>query len=306
MLVPGNLDPPDQLVHIEPLNCAALKAECVGAAHKACEASADCMSFAIFTQNGNPDTASRAQLFRAGVGNTVEGGGWQLYSKAKPCSSCAGGSVAAQRVPRAPKAWPQHRQCIHPGNAFPCGHTDAKSQGECQPAMRKVAIYCVQSHWGFSFLAVVALLSVGYLGGGIAVGRRRAAGVTAGPAGLDSMLRLHPHWRSWVELCGLVGDGVAFVQRNAVQAPKKRRERLLGNDREHESKFSESAKEKKKKTTMTTTSKSTKQSKSKGTEQDEGKKENDGGEKNGAELQAPLRNSGTAAAGGGRWVHIKG
>ena len=89
-----------------------MKAGCVEAAHKACEASDDCMAFAIATTGGDPNTAARAQLFRAGVGNTVEGGGWQLYAKAKPCSTCpdGGGSVPSKHVPKSPKAW-QHRQC---------------------------------------------------------------------------------------------------------------------------------------------------------------------------------------------------
>ena len=67
------------------------------------------------------------------------------------------------------------------------------------------------SAWG---LAVLGLLVVGggsYVGGGIALGRR-VGGSSAG-------LQAHPHWHRWLELRGLVHDGVRFVQGSAPLPP---------------------------------------------------------------------------------------
>ena len=67
------------------------------------------------------------------------------------------------------------------------------------------------SAWG---LAVLGLLVVGggsYVGGGIALGRR-VGGSSAG-------LQAHPHWHRWLELRGLVHDGVRFAQGSAPLPP---------------------------------------------------------------------------------------
>ena len=78
----GNLDPPTQLISIEPVPCAG--ASCVAAAAAACDKDDECYSFAVACEGGDPSKAVRAQLFRAGIGNAVAGGSWQLYAKPKP------------------------------------------------------------------------------------------------------------------------------------------------------------------------------------------------------------------------------
>eukprot|EP01043_Picozoa_sp_COSAG02_P097384 COSAG02_NODE_33607_length_497_cov_1.424623_1_plen_130_part_10 len=79
--VTGNIDPPDQLATLEPTPCAG--EACIDAAQKSCDDHPECFSFAVMADGGDPSKASRAQLFRAGLGNAMEGGAWQLYAKSK-------------------------------------------------------------------------------------------------------------------------------------------------------------------------------------------------------------------------------
>ena len=62
--------------------------------------------------------------------------------------------------------------------------------------------------WGTAVL--VLLLGGGgmYVGGGVAIGRK--AGRVGTPGG--SALSAHPHWQQWIELSGLVKDGIKFSQ----------------------------------------------------------------------------------------------
>jgi len=70
-------------------------AECFRQGSEKCAAMEDCNSFAINCADGDCSTASRCQLFTAGLGNVIPGGAWQTYGRLKECSSCEHGSVAA-------------------------------------------------------------------------------------------------------------------------------------------------------------------------------------------------------------------
>jgi hypothetical protein len=66
-------------------------------------------------------------------------------------------------------------------------------------------VYCASvSNWGRGFLLFAALLGAAYVGGGVALGAKQGAGQTG--------LKGHPHFRKWVELHGIVQDGVAFAR----------------------------------------------------------------------------------------------
>jgi hypothetical protein len=77
--------------------------------------------------------------------------------------------------------------------------------------------------WGGTVLWAFAILAVGYLAGGMAWGHRTGAGHRAahgGPGGASWALRLHPHYSQFVELNGLIQDGVRYSrQRLRGQRP---------------------------------------------------------------------------------------
>jgi|EP01044_Picomonas_judraskeda_P002116 hypothetical protein len=62
--------------------------------------------------------------------------------------------------------------------------------------------YPVATGWTTSFVVAVLLLTLGYAGAGVALGRRQ------GKTG--ALMKSHPHFEKWVALQGLVGDGIAF------------------------------------------------------------------------------------------------
>lgn len=56
--------------------------------------------------------------------------------------------------------------------------------------------------WATSFVVAVLLSMLGYVGAGVALGRRQ------GKTG--ALMKSHPHFEKWIALQGLVGDGIAF------------------------------------------------------------------------------------------------
>jgi hypothetical protein len=65
------------------------------------------------------------------------------------------------------------------------------------------------SRWGAAFLVLAAAASVLYAGGGFALGRSQGRRAAAGPAGA---LAVHPHFAQWCTLAGLARDGVAYAR----------------------------------------------------------------------------------------------
>lgn len=65
---------------------------------------------------------------------------------------------------------------------------------------------------GWLFIVAVTLCTAGYVGGGIAYGKR--SGATAAPSFGDtlSVLRVHPHFDRWLEFQGLAADGLRFAR----------------------------------------------------------------------------------------------
>ncbi len=59
--------------------------------------------------------------------------------------------------------------------------------------------------WAWVFVAVLLLSLAAYAGGGVMLARRSGGGRGQG-------LKVHPHYGRWVELAGLVSDGVAFAR----------------------------------------------------------------------------------------------
>ena len=61
--------------------------------------------------------------------------------------------------------------------------------------------------WGKTFTKCVVGVSLAYVLGGIAYGRR-----TRSDGHSSLLLQWHPHWRQWEDLAALVQDGIAFSQ----------------------------------------------------------------------------------------------
>ena len=158
---------------------------------------------------------------------------------------------------------------------------------------------------GMPFVLVLVLAGGAYVGGGVALGRR-AGGKAAG-------LKAHPHWPRWVELGGLVSDGVAFSRAGgkrgsrssaAGYAPVPSAEAPRGSsgkDKKKEKRTSSGSgggKEKEKE------KKSSKQKRGSSSSQSAPAAPVDAPPAPATAAAAPA--SGTAAGGGGRWVHLPG
>ncbi len=66
--------------------------------------------------------------------------------------------------------------------------------------------------WGLPFLLFFGLAAGFYIGGGIAMGMRRSS---AKGGGLATMLTMHMHYRYWIEVVALCSDGVLFASRRS-------------------------------------------------------------------------------------------
>jgi hypothetical protein len=175
---------------------------------------------------------------------------------------------------------------------------------------------------GWAFIVAVTLGTAAYVGGGIAVGKRSAAAAPS-PGGSLGTLRLHPHFPRWLEIHGLVADGLIFARGNVDRVGERRSKTLLQNARrcgkqdygavaasddghmqEHERKErTKNSKRKKDKPRPGSDEGSSRGNESRG---------RDSRQKNRKEEEAapapvastPVLANGTAAGGGGRWIHV--
>jgi hypothetical protein len=160
---------------------------------------------------------------------------------------------------------------------------------------------------GGSFVLVLSLLGGAYAGVGVAVGKRRGRSVDEGGSGL---LRVHPHYPRWQALAGLVSDGVAFARGRSSGKARQAGYKAVST--------SASSPKEQKRGSRTDGSKeksgARKESKRGGNHSKSSKTTGSGGqrsEKAGSlsnEEEAPAtaqqESVGTAAGGGGRWVHV--
>eukprot|EP01046_Picozoa_sp_COSAG06_P025192 COSAG06_NODE_2102_length_7592_cov_14.509676_8_plen_427_part_00 len=163
------------------------RAKCVADASAACEAEPKCYAF-IVPMVGLSGKDLGWCLYEAGLGNAAPNEDWALYSQRDfPCTACSNGQ---------PVANPVHQARYAGGGggdyAFHCVDDSLK-------------LYCASpADWGMEFLLLAAVLGAAYVGGGIVLGSKQGAGGAGAKA--------HPHYSRWVEVHGLVQDGVAFVR----------------------------------------------------------------------------------------------
>lgn len=123
------------------------------------------------------------------------------------CDDLAHGPEAPQIMggQPAPSAMSCPAKCpgAEPGGTDRCGGA---------PGTWALNIYRVScgSAWGLSFLIVLAVISVGYVGGGI--------GWSVKVSGAAPGLQAHPHIAQWGQLQGLVQDGVLWTTTKLKQA----------------------------------------------------------------------------------------
>ena len=86
-------------------------------------------------------------------------------------------------------------------------HAPNRAHGKCVPS------YSCSAHWGLSFLVWAGLCCALYVGGGSVFGARAS--------GRAPNLRAHPHHTQWVDVAGLVSDGVAFARAAAQGRPAR-------------------------------------------------------------------------------------
>ena len=154
----------------------------------------------------------------------------------------------------------------------------------------------VENTWGASFLLGLTVCAVLYVGGGIALGRRQ--GTTS--AGLAQ----HPHHRKWQELGGLARDGWQYFLTQSSGKPRARRGDLseaLQPQRLGSRKPSREGSRSSKKSS----SKSSRASEPPEVDGEDRSERVDGDTPGpGASTEAVATADGTAAGGGGRWVHV--
>ena len=86
-------------------------------------------------------------------------------------------------------------------------HAPNRAHGKFVPS------YSCSAHWGLSFLVWTGMCSALYVGGGSVFGARAL--------GRAPDLRAHPHHALWVDVAGLVSDGVAFARAAAHGRPAR-------------------------------------------------------------------------------------
>lgn len=233
-----------------------------------------------------------------------EGPSVYCYGKADGCmwgsSECTSDADCAKYSATSPK-YTDHDIITCPEPAGAWTEADCKGSGAAGlPAAglcgwRTDACTCerLATSWGGSFLVALGLLSGGYVGGGVYSNRG-----TAGPRGA---LAGHPHYSRWLEVRALVGDGLSF-SRAVVQGAgtggspaRQQRERLLEVGHKEGGRVSspkEGGKKEKKK-----------QKKWEGRETEGDAGVAFGDTEHAAVPEQPPA-AGTAAGGGGRWVHL--
>ena len=163
------------------------RAKCVADASAACEAEPKCYAF-IVPMVGLSGKDLGWCLYEAGLGNAAPNEDWALYSQRDfPCTACSNGQPVANPVHQARYAGGGGGEY-----AFHCVDDSLK-------------LYCASAaDWGMGFLLLAAALGAAYVGGGIVLGSKQGLGGAGAKA--------HPHYSRWVEVHGLVQDGVAFVR----------------------------------------------------------------------------------------------
>lgn len=155
--------------------------------------------------------------------------------------------------------------------------------------------------WGSGVLIFLVLVVGGYVGGGSVVGSR-AKGSGVG-------VRNHPHWQRWQELRGLCADGVTFARSGGSRRQALgRSQSLLAEGRKGGGGRTDEVKERREKAPKSKSTKSTGSEKKRSGKSESGKSESPRSQSSAAGELSPAvveeAASGTAAGGGGRWVHV--
>lgn len=306
----SNMDPPDNLsdtagVHVPPCKPSPGAEDCLSVAHTTCEKTEGCVAFALLNLGANEDpaTVSSYQLYRAGLGNAIVNTDWYLYARLKTCGSCPNGAAAqASALASAASGAPaQTHACTTLGQVYPCGHPGASG---CTPALKEVQVYCSpDSAWGTAFLLAVALGGGGYLVGGVVVGGRQH--------GRAASLSTHPHYQRWLETRSLVSDGISFARARVQGRSGGRAGRLRDGRGETTATSSERLMAAASAPVRGGERRKEKKSKAKSNSARSGKAAKAAGppttsndEKAQTRSAQPIELEGTAAGGGGRWVHV--
>ena len=158
------------------------------------------------------------------------------------------------------------------------------------------AVIHTESAWGVAFLTVVVGSAALYFGAGYVYNSR-----TGGAAGVHAL----PHARYWVELHGLVSDGVAYTRnggRRTTRSGYRPVERVLRKpDRSTQKSSHKSEKSPSKEKSGSARSKQKRSSKEHSVDQSTASVVLAGDD---APSVASVGTVGTASAGGGRWVHV--
>eukprot|EP01048_Picozoa_sp_COSAG05_P017078 COSAG05_NODE_2282_length_3288_cov_5.913452_1_plen_239_part_00 len=222
--------------------------------------------------------------------------------------------------------------CVHltgsdgkPGNEDPLcwlkNSMEPVDKGQPQRAhgLPNLHAFSCGSNWGTPFVAAVLCFSLVYVGGGILYGKL-SSGKSDGQAEGGRVLRAHPHHREWGSFVAFVADGIAFsrgklggqrqgyAKVSSVGGSKqatvgKREASGCGGRRGNTS----NTKKKKHDKIQKNEKNKRKQSKQESKHDHGGSNSNDDAPGAGSasvadpEVKAVV---GTAAGGGGRWVHI--
>lgn len=147
-----------------------------------------------------------------------------------PDCSCAPGVSADHCAVKCtiPTAYGKERDCGFPGvtaDACKACHPQGPDPARCKAigccygggSATVPSCFFGNGQWppsraGVSFVAVVAVVALGYVVGGVAYGSRAG--------GTPASIRAHPHYGRWQQLAGLAADGVATVRQGG--GPGKR------------------------------------------------------------------------------------
>ena len=148
---------------------------------------------------------------------------------------------------------------------------------------------------GATFLILLALAATVYVGGGLLLARQRGSSPQLG-------LRAHPHAHLWLELAALCREGAVFVS-NSGRPPQRRGgggERLLGGGEQSTGDRDSNPSRKSKGSSKGSSKRGSKS----GTKSSKGKVSSQQQVTPPTAATAPA--VGSAAGGGGRWIHVEG
>ena len=202
--------------------------------------------------------------------------------------------------------------------SIPCGpgHTGESPAGKAGEkcggpwANTTMRVQC-GLQWGTQFLLLLAVAGGAYLAGGVF--GPWSTGSRQGLAAKD-MLRVHPHYLRWVEVGALVQDGVTYAKARRSGRPMPQRSRAEQQEERGGRGDGGKRTDKRRKERREGGEKG-----ERGASDGQGKRESRGSKKEkkakgrepelaeplvSAAPAAPAPASGTAAGGGGRWVHV--